>query len=441
MNLTGEAVALLARAGEAGLTLADAAAALRDLIPADVLARTQARLERADGTCSDPARRVVQDTLNRLVTKRTVEAAGEGDARRYRLTPESRTVIARPKPRRETIPLEHLTFDRACQQRADGLFDEATVERYLELHRDERVTFPPIEVVWDGKAGTNWVFGGFHRGEMLRRAGASSAECLVYDGTKQDAILYSLAENASHGRNRTAGDVQRALATVLDNNDIRARVLETARDEGGVHRAIRAACGVSKGAVYIALKARGLKASRAGTLTKADPAPADPKPTAPTPSPARAETPREPAPDPNDELPPAGGGVPDHVRAALATRRQWDTTIATLTEAMRQLDAVCRSNAAAWVRAVLAEDGEAVIRTATATKGGQASPVWTVPALVGLIRLLKRGRPSRACAGCNGKGCRECRDNGFIPESKSLMPTAGETGDLFEVGNVGDVWA
>lgn len=433
MNLTARATTYLAGVGDA--TLADATAALAADIPADVLARTKARIERANGTCPNPAQRVIGDTLNRLVGKGAVEAAGTGDDRRFRLTPESRTVTARPKPRLEQIPLEHLTFDRSCQQRAAGLFDEATVERYVELV-NEGVKFPPLEVVWEHKAGTNWVFGGFHRGEAFRRAGRNSCECYVYDGTKQDAVVYSLAENGNHPLGRTTVDVQRALSSAVLDKAILARILDRARDDGGVHRAIKAATGVSKGAIYQFLKAHGLKATRDGRLVKEKKPEADER--SPKPPSTTVPTPKERTPDAEPDA--DSRGVPDHVRAALATRKQFDSLIAHLTESLRQLDAACSSNAAVWIRAVQSEGGEAVIREAHAVKGGVSSPVWTVPALVGLLRLLKRGRPSRVCAGCNGHGCRECRREGFLPESKAMLPTAGEPGDLFDAENVGDVW-
>lgn len=454
MSLQKAARRFLARAGQDGATLADAIAALGPDVPAATVAGTKARMERANGTCSDPLRRVVQDTLNRLVTNKVAEAAGEGDDRRYRLTTEARTVIRRPKPRLETIRLDDLTFDRACQQRADGLYDEATVERYVELIRDEKVEFPPLEAVWEKKAGTNWVFGGFHRGEAYRRCGANSVEVLVYDGTKQDAILYSLAENGTHGRNRTAVDVQRTLATAILDTTVRGRILETARDEGGVHRAIQAATGVSKGAIYLFLKAHGLKASRDGRLTKAEPPAGESSPKPGRTSPSANETPvqddgdedSEPRPAPGKNQEPVAdepiivGGAPDHVRAALLTRKRADQLIATLTDAAKQLDAICSSGGAGWMTGVATGDGEHVLRQVPTRKGEQASAVWTNAGLTSLIRLLKRGRVASVCAGCRGKGCRNCRDLGYLPEAKELLPLTGQATDLFSVDAVGDIW-
>lgn len=456
MSLQHAARRFLARAGQNGATIADAVAALGPEVPAETVATTKARMERANGTCTDPLRRVVQDAMNRLVVKKVAEAAGEGDTRRYRLTTETSTVIRRPKPRLETIRLDDLTFDRSCQQRADGLYDEATVERYVELIRDEKVEFPPLEAVWEKKTGTNWVFGGFHRGEAYRRAGANSVEVLLYDGTKQDAILYSLPENGDHGRNRTATDVQRTLATAILDTAVRARILETARDEGGVHRAIQAATRVSKGAIYQFLKSHGLKATRDGRLTKVELPAVEP---APAPKPKRAnpptdETParggedagsspasgKKPASEPTADEPVIVGGIPDHVRAVLRTRKQADQLIATLTDAAKQLDALCSSGGAGWMTGVVTGDGEHVLRQVPTRKGEQATAVWTNAGLAALIRLLKRGRVAAVCAGCNGKGCRQCRDLGYLPEAKELLPLTGQATDLFSVESVGDVW-
>ncbi len=163
------------------------------------------------------------------------------------------------KPKREWIPLERLVREPGLQMRSalpDGLTHPATVERYYEAILESEA-FPPLEVVSDGK--TNWLFDGFQRAAALERAGKASAECLVYGGSRLDALLHAIAANARHGLTRTMGDCRRSLFALLDEPELLQRVLARATESGGIHRALAAACGVSKSLVNKVFEERNLR--------------------------------------------------------------------------------------------------------------------------------------------------------------------------------------
>ncbi len=179
------------------------------------------------------------------------------------------------KPKREWIPLDRLIRDPALQMRSslpDGLTDPSTVERYREAILDGE-EFPPLEVVTDDT--TYWLFDGFQRAAALDLAGKGSADCVVYPGSRQDALLRAIAANARHGLTRSVNDCRRALTTLIDTPELLQKVLAHAKDQGGVHVALAATCCISKGLVYKVLEERNLRAI-AGKLVKKRSLPANP---------------------------------------------------------------------------------------------------------------------------------------------------------------------
>ncbi len=163
------------------------------------------------------------------------------------------------KPNREWLPLDRLVRDPALLMRTslpDGLTDPVTVERYREAIL-ENSEFPPLEVVSNEE--TYWLFDGFQRAAAMELAGKGSAECLVFPGTRQDALLRAISANAKHGLTRSLNDCRRALTTLLDTPELLQKVLAHAKDQGGVHLALASTCGISKGLVYKVLEERNLR--------------------------------------------------------------------------------------------------------------------------------------------------------------------------------------
>ncbi|MHA0333695.1 hypothetical protein [Sphingomonas aquatilis] len=75
--------------------------------------------------------------------------------------------------------------------------------------------FPPVTVFYDGK--DHWLGGGFHRTYGAELTGATEIDAEVRQGTLRDAVLFSLAENATHGLRRTNADKRRAIARLFED--------------------------------------------------------------------------------------------------------------------------------------------------------------------------------------------------------------------------------
>lgn len=239
----------------------------------------------------------------------------------------------RPKPRIEFLPVERLTFDLRLQLRdirdiRDGspcLYSEKWVHELLEA-REQGEEFEALEVVEETRRKAQpiyWVFAGFHRGEALRRCNVPSVQCRVYPGTFADAELYALSQNAKQPLPRTPDDCWKAFKRLIDSPSLLSRVLETAHQDGGIHRSLARAAGLSHGVVGKYLERAGLRADRDTGKLVAIPVPAVveslPLPPAPEPEP-EPEPESEPAPARTEKPKAAADGDPElsAARDALA---------------------------------------------------------------------------------------------------------------------------
>lgn len=114
----------------------------------------------------------------------------------------------------EVIRLDAIKRDGGTQTRI-GLNLE-TVNEYAEALRDGAV-FPDIVVFYDG--ADYWLADGFHRYEAHKEAGATQINCDLRQGTRRDAVLYSVGANATHGLRRTNADKRRAVETLLRDEE------------------------------------------------------------------------------------------------------------------------------------------------------------------------------------------------------------------------------
>lgn len=76
-------------------------------------------------------------------------------------------------------------------------------------------TFPPVTVFCDGSEF--WLADGFHRVEAVKALAWSEIAADVKQGTRRDAVLYSVGANATHGVPRTNADKRRAVLTMLND--------------------------------------------------------------------------------------------------------------------------------------------------------------------------------------------------------------------------------
>jgi len=110
------------------------------------------------------------------------------------------------------IELKKLRLDGGTQPRVK--IEENAVQSYTEVLLDGGV-MPPVVVFFDG--ADNWLADGFHRWHAHKRAGFVEIECAVQQGTKRDALIYSLGANHDHGLPRTNEDKRKAVTIVFDD--------------------------------------------------------------------------------------------------------------------------------------------------------------------------------------------------------------------------------
>lgn len=112
------------------------------------------------------------------------------------------------------INIKLIRRDGGTQPRA--AINHLTVAEYLEDMK-EGAEFPPVTLFYDGT--DYWLADGFHRVEAAFGAGLTQIAASVKQGTRRDAILYSVGANSSHGLRRTNADKKRVILTLLDDSE------------------------------------------------------------------------------------------------------------------------------------------------------------------------------------------------------------------------------
>ena len=110
------------------------------------------------------------------------------------------------------VDVSKIRTDGGTQPRTE--IDDALVSEYAEAMK-AGAEFPPVVAFWDGV--DYWLADGFHRTHAARRAGSDLIGVEHHEGTKRDAILYSVGANAAHGQRRTNADKRKAVMTLLDD--------------------------------------------------------------------------------------------------------------------------------------------------------------------------------------------------------------------------------
>ena len=110
------------------------------------------------------------------------------------------------------LQLKSVRLDGGTQPRQ--FVNEDVVNEYAE-HMLEEAAFPPVDVFHDG--ANYWLVDGFHRYFATKKAGFLDIEATVHQGTRRDAVLFSIGANASHGLRRTNEDKRKAVLTLLED--------------------------------------------------------------------------------------------------------------------------------------------------------------------------------------------------------------------------------
>jgi len=116
----------------------------------------------------------------------------------------------------ELIRVASIRLDGGTQSRA-SLSEDVIAEYAERVAAGEK--FPPIVVFHDGT--DHWLADGFHRVHGHLHASADLISADVRQGTRRDAILFSVGANASHGLRRTNADKRRAVETLLRDDEWR----------------------------------------------------------------------------------------------------------------------------------------------------------------------------------------------------------------------------
>ncbi len=122
--------------------------------------------------------------------------------------------VQRTKIESSKLQLAVIRLDGGTQSRAG--IDHPTVDEYAVAWRDG-IKFPPIVTFYDGT--DYWVGDGYHRCLSAKKAGLTEIEADIRQGTRRDAVLYSVGANASHGLRRTNEDKRRAVKTLLTDDE------------------------------------------------------------------------------------------------------------------------------------------------------------------------------------------------------------------------------
>lgn len=133
----------------------------------------------------------------------------------------------------DMLPIDSIRIDGGTQSRA-ALNDEAVAD-YAAIIRDG-ADFPPVVVFHDGKH--YWLADGFHRWHAYRTAGATEIGADVREGTKRDAVLFSVGANIDHGLRRTNADKRSAVLVLLNDEEWSKKPETWIAETAGVSRTL-----------------------------------------------------------------------------------------------------------------------------------------------------------------------------------------------------------
>jgi hypothetical protein len=109
-----------------------------------------------------------------------------------------------------SLSINAIIVDPEIQSRAK--LDEALAQEYAEEIKVGK-PFPPVIVFSD--SARYWLADGFHRYRAHVLAGHQSIRTVIKNGTRRDAILFSVGCNTTHGLRRTNEDKRRAVTMLL----------------------------------------------------------------------------------------------------------------------------------------------------------------------------------------------------------------------------------
>lgn len=112
------------------------------------------------------------------------------------------------------LDINHIRIDGGTQPRAE--LNHEVINDYAQQMQED-AHFPPVIVFYDGN--DHWLADGFHRYHAEKQIGRWIIDAEVRQGTRRDAVLFSVGANASHGLRRTNADKRRAVETLLRDEE------------------------------------------------------------------------------------------------------------------------------------------------------------------------------------------------------------------------------
>lgn len=110
------------------------------------------------------------------------------------------------------LSIDVIRTDGGTQPRAE--VDQEVIRDYAQ-QMFEGVQFPPVTVYYDGT--DYWLADGFHRYYAAKQQCKDILYADVRQGTRRDAVLFSVGANATHGLRRTNNDKRKAVETLLND--------------------------------------------------------------------------------------------------------------------------------------------------------------------------------------------------------------------------------
>ncbi|SEL64073.1 hypothetical protein [Nitrosovibrio tenuis] len=112
------------------------------------------------------------------------------------------------------IKISQIKLNELTQSRVD--INDEIVSDYEEAYM-QGARLPDIKVYFDG--AEYWLADGYHRYHAASKIELLEIDADVVQGTRRDAILYSVGANAEHGLRRTPADKRKAVQTLLDDQE------------------------------------------------------------------------------------------------------------------------------------------------------------------------------------------------------------------------------
>lgn len=110
------------------------------------------------------------------------------------------------------LKIAKIELDSELQSRAE--MNEEVVQEYMHIILGG-TQMPPITVFHDGKK--YHLADGWHRFSGHKAAGFTEIEATIIEGSRRDAILYSVGANDDHGLRRSNEDKRRSVSILLDD--------------------------------------------------------------------------------------------------------------------------------------------------------------------------------------------------------------------------------